>query len=146
MVRAALVLVVASAACTPAQAPRARAIGKPLALGGVGGMIVASAAYRASDRMEDVLAGFSLISLVGIAVFAAGDLSAPRPVAEVESIPARNHRWATILTQRASGAARDGRCARVRRLERKVRHYDRDVHDFVFMRDPEIVRCLTGAE
>jgi hypothetical protein len=30
----------------------------------------------------------------------------------------------------------------VRRLEKRVHLYDREVHDFVFMRDPEIVRCL----
>ncbi len=31
------------------------------------------------------------------------------------------------------------------RLERRVNVYDREVHDFVFMRDPAIVKCLEGA-
>jgi hypothetical protein len=33
----------------------------------------------------------------------------------------------------------------VRKWEPRVRVYDANVHDFVFMRDPEILRCLGPA-
>jgi hypothetical protein len=33
----------------------------------------------------------------------------------------------------------------VRRLEKRVNLYNRDVHDFVFMRDPEILKCFEAA-
>ena len=46
------------------------------------------------------------------------------------------------MTERAYGYARDGRCHRVRHIEPRVRIYDREFHDFVFMKDPAIVKCL----
>ncbi len=57
----------------------------------------------------------------------------------------RNRRWAKILSERASGAARENRCARVRRIERGIATYDREIHDFVLLADPEVVRCLTDS-
>ncbi|HEU0031064.1 MAG TPA: hypothetical protein VFQ53_10565 [Kofleriaceae bacterium] len=140
--RLALAFALAFTACTPAQAPKARKVGKVMALGGVGGLIATSFAARYTSNTQVLLLGFSLTSAVGIGTYAAGDLAVPE--AEVETIPERNHRWARILTERAAGAAREGRCPRVRRLETKVQLYDPEIHDFVFMRDPEIVKCVTG--
>lgn len=134
-------LVAVVAACTPAQAPVARKVGMVMSLGGATGMIGTAATNSLTDHTRDLMYGFSTINIVGMAMFAAGELAVPAAIQE--TIPERNHRWAKILTERAAGAARDGRCPRVRRLEVKVRGYDREVHDFVFMRDPEIVKCLT---
>ncbi len=144
MVRIALCLVLAIGACTPAQAPKARRIGEVLSLSGVAGLIVTSAVtgLMGGAQTKTLLIGFSLTSAAGIVTFAAGDLAEPAgPRAETRT--ERNHRWAKILTERAGGAAREGRCARVRRLEIRVRIYDPEIHDFVFMRDPEILKCLT---
>ena len=141
MVRTALVVMLAIAACTPAQAPTARKIGKVASIGGVLGLIGSSAAVHQTRYANDMMISFSTISLIGMLVFAAGELTTPEAV-DAETIPERNHRWARILTQRAAGAAREGRCPRVRRLEVRVRTYDREVHDFVFMRDPEILKCM----
>jgi hypothetical protein len=84
----------------------------------------------------------SVTSAFGITLFAVGDLTDPMrgPAPETEAQKLR--RWAKILTERAGGAAREGRCPRVRRLERRVNLYNREIHDFVFMKDPEIVKCL----
>jgi hypothetical protein len=142
MVRFALCLVLAAGACAPAQAPTARRVGKVMSIGGVAGLIGASA-FSGSEYTRELVFTFSLTSAIGIGLYAAGDLSGGGGYEQVETIPARNHRWAKILTQRAAGAARDGRCPRVRRLEVRVRTYDREVHDFVFMRDPEILKCMT---
>ncbi|MBS1121494.1 MAG: hypothetical protein H6Q90_3722 [Deltaproteobacteria bacterium] len=145
MVRIALCIAVATAACTPAQAPRARRIGEALALGGVAGLIVTAAATGLAGGADTkgLLIVFSVSSAIGVGTYAAGDLAepgGPRPETRTE----RNHRWAKILTERAAGAAREGRCARVRRLEIRVRTYDPELHDFVFLRDPEIAKCLAG--
>jgi hypothetical protein len=128
-------------ACAPAQAPTARRVGTVMSVGGVAGLIGASA-FSGSEYTRELVFAFSLTSAIGIALFAAGELGVPGGQRE-ETLPERNHRWAKILTQRAAGAARDGRCPRVRRLEVRVRVYDREVHDFVFMRDPEILKCMT---
>jgi hypothetical protein len=141
MVRIALCLVVAVGACTPAQAPTARKVGKVLALGGVAGLIAAATTSTVFDHTHELIIGFSVISATGIGLYAAGELATPEETKE--TVPQRNHRWARILTERAAGAARDGRCPRVRRLESRVRVYDREIHDFVFMRDPEILKCMT---
>ena len=141
MVRIALCLVVAVGACTPAQAPTARKVGKVLALAGVTSLIAASATSAYFDHTRELVIGLSVISGTGIGLFAAGELAAP--AGPRETLPERHHRWARILTERAAGAAREGRCPRVRRLETRVRGYDREIHDFVFMRDPEILRCMT---
>ncbi|MEJ7597008.1 MAG: hypothetical protein WKG01_03780 [Kofleriaceae bacterium] len=141
MLRLAVCAALASHACSPAQAPRAMAIGKVTAIGGVIGLIATAVSTRYVSTTEEMLIGFSLVSGLGIVTYAWGELSA-EPVVKRETLPERHHRWAKILTERAAGAAREGRCARVRRLEGKVRMYDAEVHDFVFMRDPEILRCL----
>jgi hypothetical protein len=136
-----LVLVIALGACTPAQAPVARKVGKILSLGGVGGMLGGAATNGFTEHTFDIVMTFSVISVIGIGMFAAGELATPAGVHE--TLTERNHRWAKVLTERAAGAARDGRCPRVRRLEVRVRGYDREIHDFVFMRDPEIMKCMT---
>ena len=143
MARAIVWLAVATAACTPAQAPAARKIGEVLAVGGVAGLTGSAAAMRVAD-VHELVYGFSAISAAGIITFAIGELMSPPPGPRKETITERNHRWAQILTERAQGAARDGRCPRVRRLEVKVAGYDAEVHDLVFMRDPEIVKCLSA--
>lgn len=140
MVRLALFAVLASSACSPAQAPIAKTTGKIAAIGGVVGLIASAVSTRYVDT-GGLLIGFSVLSGLGIVTYAWGELSED-PVIKRETIPERHHRWAKILTERAAGAARENRCARVRRLEGKVRMYDSEVHDFVFMRDPEILRCL----
>jgi hypothetical protein len=141
MLRLALCAALASTACSPAQAPLAKTTGKIAAIGGVVGLIATALSTRYVDTTEEMLIGFSVVSGLGIVTYAWGELS-EAPVVIRETIPERHHRWAKILTERAAGAARDGRCARVRRLEGKVQKYDSEVHDFVFMRDPEILRCL----
>ncbi len=139
----AVVLALAIAGCSPAHAPKARTAGKVMSLTGVGGLIVAAfAAGFTGDATREIVAGFSILSAVGIGTYAVGDLSQPSGGHE-ETVPQRHHRWARILTDRAYGYARDGRCHRVKHIETRVRFYDRDLHDFVFMRDPEIVKCLT---
>jgi hypothetical protein len=145
MVRLVVVVLFAITACTPAQAPKARKVGMVMSVGGVLGLIGSAAAANQTRYANDMMISFSAISFVGMLVFAAGELTTPEAV-DAETIPERNHRWARILTERAAGAAREGRCPRVRRLEIKVRGYDREVHDFVFMRDPEILKCMSPPE
>ncbi len=129
--------------CSPAHAPRARTAGKVMSLTGVGGLIVAAfAAGYTGDSTREVVMSFSLLSALGVGTYAVGDLSQPQ-TGRQETVTERHHRWARILTDRAYGYARDGRCYRVRHIETRVRVYDRELHDFVFMRDPEIVKCLT---
>lgn len=137
-----LLLGVMIGACTPAQAPAARKVGEVLSVGGVAGLTGSVAAMHLTD-VHELVYGFSAISAAGIITFALGELMAPPPGPRRETIPERNRRWARILTERAQGAARDGRCPRVRRLEVKVAGYDSEVHDLVFMRDPEILKCLS---
>jgi hypothetical protein len=145
MVRFALLVTLTIAACTPAQAPKARTFGKVVSIGGVVGLIGTASISGYVDTAPTMMSAFAITSVIGMLTFAAGELTTPEAV-DAETIPERNHRWARILTQRAAGAAREGRCPRVRRLEIKVRGYDREVHDFVFMRDPEILKCLSPAE
>src|SRR5262249_23661598 len=131
--------------CTPEYAPAMRSSGKVMALGGVAGIVGSAFATNVTDKAGEMMIGFELISAVGIISYAYPELTWPR-VEYVQETPERRHnRWAKILTERAAGAARDGRCARVRRLEVRVKNYDRVIHDFVFMKDPEILKCLTGA-
>jgi hypothetical protein len=146
MHRAAAVLLwlaLASAACRQAHAPTARRIGMVSSIAGVVGLMATAALQSYTTKTDDMLAGFSLLSAGGILLFAAGDLAAPESRRETETEKFR--RWARILTSRAAGAAREGRCPRVRRLEKRVNVYDREVHDFVFMRDAAILRCLGDA-
>lgn len=141
----ALLACLALAACTARQAPTARRVGQVAAIAGVVGLMATVLVSPKIDGEDDLIRGFSVMSAGGIATFAAGDLSAPPSGPPPETEAEKHRRWAKILTERASGAARDGRCPRVHRLERRVNAYDREVHDFVFMRDPEILRCFGGA-
>lgn len=143
MPRWCLALVAAATACTPAQAPYARKTGMVLSIGGVAGLIGSALAERYTDRVDDLIVGFSITSAVGIVMYAAGELSEPSITYRQEPTLVRHRRWAKILSERASGAARENRCGRVRRLERRIATYDREIHDFVLMADPEVVRCLT---
>lgn len=143
MARFAAWLALVIGACTPAQSPAARGVGKVMAVGGVVGLAASAAASGVAETRE-LVTGFSVISAVGIITYAVGELSDPPKGRAPETEQHKLRRWARILTGRASGAAREGNCPRVRRLERRVNLYDREVHDFVFMRDPEIVRCLEG--
>ena len=104
--------------------------------------LMASAAVQSFVNTDDALAAFSLMSGGGIVVFAMGELSLPAKGERQETETEKHRRWARILTSRASGAAREGRCPRVRRLEKRVHAYDREVHDFVLMRDGAILKCL----
>lgn len=138
-----LSLALATPACTAKQAPVARSIGKVMSIGGVLGIIGSTLGARYTHHGDDMLMGFSIVSGLGLVGYAVAELSQPVVVYREETIPERHHRWAKILTERAAGAARDGRCARVRRLEPRVQRYDAAVHDLVFMRDPEILKCLS---
>ncbi|HSK04878.1 MAG TPA: hypothetical protein VK932_26695 [Kofleriaceae bacterium] len=138
----ALACAAGGAACTPAHAPAVRTTGKVMALGGVAGLVGTALATGVTDKAGEVMIGFEVISAVGVIAYAYAELTWPRVRYLEETLEVRHRRWAKILTERASGAARDGRCARVRRLERRVHRYDRVVHDFVFMKDPEILKCL----
>ena len=139
----ALVLV---AACTRTTAPKARMAGQILSISGVVGLVGGALTQGYHDgHTAEVMGGFSILSALGIGLYAGGELLDPMPGPRPETVPEKHRRWAKILTARAGGAAREGNCRRVRRLERRVHVYNRDVHDFVFMRDPEIVKCLEGA-
>jgi hypothetical protein len=140
-----LVGLAAVAGCTPAQAPAMRTSGKVMALGGVAGIVGSAFATNLTDKAGEMMIGFEVISAIGVITYAYAELTWPRVEYRPETLAERNHRWARILTERAAGAARDGRCARVRRLEARVQKYDREIHDFVLMKDPEIVKCLTAA-
>jgi len=134
-------LAVSTSACLPAHAPTARRVGMVASIAGVLGLM-ATAAVQSYARTDELLGAFSLLSGGGILVFAAGELSIPPRGPAPETETEKHRRWARILTERAAGAAREGRCPRVRRLEKRVNVYDREVHDFVFMRDPKILDCL----
>ena len=134
----------ALAACTPAAAPVMRSSGKIMALGGVAGIVGAVLATAVTPRARDLMVGFEFVSAVGVLSYAYADLTWPR-VEHIQETPGeRYHRWAKILTERAAGAAREGRCRRVRRLEVRVEKYDRVIHDGVFLKDPEILKCLAA--
>ena len=130
------------AACTPAQVPLGKTVFEIMALGGVGGMMATGVVAHATDaNLAPLEVAFSVSSAVGIIGWAILELQfdqGPAPETLVET----HHRWARILTQRAAGAARENQCKRVKHIETRVRVYDSEFHDFVFMRDQEIVRCL----
>ncbi|HWO21676.1 MAG TPA: hypothetical protein VNO30_23060 [Kofleriaceae bacterium] len=138
----ALAATVACASCTPAHAPPIRSAGKVMALGGVAGIVGSAFATNVTDSAHEMMIGFEVISAVGILSYAYAELAWPRVRYIEETLEHKHTRWAKILTERAAGAAREGRCARVRRLEVRVHQYDRVTHDLVFMKDPEILRCL----
>jgi hypothetical protein len=143
MVRVVVCLVLATSACKPAHVPPARRAGMVMSLAGVVGLI-ASAATSAVADTHDLVVGFSALSAIGIGTYAVADLSDPPKAMRPETEDQKLSRWARILTSRAGGAARDGNCSRVRRLEKRVHLYDPEVHDFVFMRDPEILKCYAA--
>lgn len=137
-----LALVVAAAGCNHANAPRARLAGEILSISGVVGLIGGALASAYTDHTGELMVGFSIVSATGIGLYAVGELTDPQFGPQPETVEHKHRRWAKILTERAGGAAREGNCPRVRRLEKRVNVYNREVHDFVFMRDPEILRCL----
>ena len=140
-----MLAVAACTGCSHDQAIHARTAGEVMALTGVAGIIGGVLASHATPRGHDIVVGFSLVSAAGIVSYAVGELDDPALSAvPSETLEQRHRRWARILTQRASGAAREGNCDRVRRLEIRVRDYDAELHDFVFLRDPEIARCLSA--
>lgn len=114
-------------------------------IAGVIGLMATAVVQSYTTRTNDMLSGFTVLSGGGILLFAAGELSLPEKGPRRETETEKFSRWARILTSRAAGAAREGRCPRVRRLEKRVNVYDREVHDFVFMRDAAILQCLGGA-
>jgi hypothetical protein len=132
-------LAIITSACRPAHTPTARRVGMVASIAGVVGLMATALAQPEGDEL---MIAFSLMSGGGVVTFAIGELTEPRRGPDPETERQKLRRWAKILTARAAGAAREGKCPRVRRLERRVNVYDRDVHDFVFMRDPEILRCL----
>ena len=141
------VAALALAACTPAQVPLGKTITEAMAIGGVVGLVGFGLGAHATERdLTPLGEAAAVVSALGILGWAILDLqldTGPGP----ETIAQRHTRWARILTQRAAGAARESRvrakhCARVKRLEIRVRTYDPEIHDFVLMRDAEIVRCL----
>lgn len=138
-------LALVSTACRPAHAPTARRVGMVTSIAGVIGLMATAVVQGYTTKTDDMLTGFSLLSAGGIVVFAAGELSQPERGMRRETEREKFSRWAKILTSRAAGAAREGRCPRVRRLEKRVNVYDREVHDFVFMRDAAILTCLGAA-
>jgi hypothetical protein len=146
---AALALV--STSCTPAQAPIARKTGAVFAIGGVAGLVTSGVIAKASDiDMTYVSIGAALVSLAGMAVFAVGDLSGhptgTAVAAADEPDGATKHRWAQTWLDRAQEAARRGDCERVQSIEPRIRRLDAELHDVVFMRDPDIVKCLHATE
>lgn len=143
MVRLVVCLTLAATACRPAHAPTARRTGMVMSLVGVVGLIASAAATSVADT-HDLVVAFSATSGLGVATYAVGELSDPPRGIPPETEDQKLNRWARTLTERAGGAAREGKCARVRRLEQRVRLYDPEVHDFVFMRDPEIQKCYAA--
>ena len=146
VVRIVLAVALVSMSCTHAQAPAARRVGEVLAIGGVLGLIAAVVTTRVTGLGTEPVTAFSVVSAVGIVTYAAGELSDPVRARAPETESHKLRRWAKILTERAAGAARDGRCPRVRRYEKRVQLYDPVIHDLVFMRDPEILRCLADPQ
>ncbi len=137
-------VVLAMAACTPAQVPHAKLAAELMALGGVGGLVaVGISEHETSTNMVPLGVAAAIVSAAGIIGWAVLELQYAPEAPPPETIAQRNRRWAKILTERASGAARENDCARVKRLEARVHVYDAEIHDFVFMRDQEIVRCLS---
>lgn len=96
-----------------------------------------------SEHGAELMIGGSALSGGGILLAAAHQMSTPEIVYVEEPEPRKLTRWARILTERAAGAARSGNCVPVRKFEPRVRVYDANYHDLVFMRDPEILRCLS---
>ena len=131
-----------STGCAAARSPTVGHAGMAMAIGGVAGIVASAALSTQTTHADEMMAGSSAISAAGILLYAGHELSGPEVVWKQETTEERHSRWARVLTEHAGAAAREGNCARVRKWEPRVRVYDSNVHDFVFMRDPEIVRCL----
>lgn len=144
MTRYALFLVLL-VGCHPARSKTVGRTGMVMALAGVAGIIASAAASPYTSHADEMMIGAEAMSAAGIMLYAAHELSGPDIVYKQETPERRYARWARVLTEHAAGAARNGNCARVRKFEPRVRVYDANYHDFVFMRDPEILRCLAPA-
>lgn len=144
MARSALVIVSLAllASCQATRSKTVGHVGMAMAITGVAGIITTAAVGRYTDHSDEMMIGAEAMSAVGILLYASHELSGPEIVYKQETRTQRHARWARILTEHAAGAARTGNCARVRKFEPRVRIYDVNIHDFVFMRDPEILRCL----
>jgi hypothetical protein len=142
VVRVAVVLALLSplAACAPARSTAVGRTGMVMAIAGVATIITAT---LVSDHDAELMVSGSALSAGGILLAAAHQMSTPEIVYVEEPEPRKLSRWARILTEHAAGAARTGNCAGVRKFEPRVRVYDLRYHDLVFMRDPEILRCLS---
>lgn len=128
-------------ACAPV---RSTAVGRTgMAMAVVGVATIITSAVITSEHDRELMVGGSALSAGGLLISAAHQMSTPEIVYVPEPDPIRLTRWARILTEKAAGAARDGNCVPVRKFEPRVRVYDANYHDLVFMRDPEILRCLT---
>ena len=147
MFRGAFVVAVIAACvgCAPARSKVAGRTGMVMAVTGVAGIIAAATVASNTDASEEIMLGASAVSAAGIMLYAAHELSGPEIIYKQENELVKLTRWARILTEHSAAAARNGNCARVRKFEPRVRVYDVNYHDFVFMRDPEILRCLTPA-
>jgi hypothetical protein len=136
--------------CTHAQAPVARKAGEILSIAGVAGLVTAGIIAKTSDtNVTYVSVTSALVSLAGIGLFMAGDLSGQSQsgvavAASSEPDEATKHRWAQTWLGRAQEAAQKGDCERVQSIEQRVARLDPELHDVVLMRDPQIVKCLHG--
>ncbi len=146
MVRSAfcLSLLTMTVGCAAARSPKVGHAGMAMAITGVGGIIASALASSYTSQADEMMLGSEVISAAGILLYAAHELSGPEVVYKQETTAQRHTRWARVLTEHAGAAAREGNCARVRKWEPRVQFYDPNIHDFVFMRDPEIVRCLAS--
>lgn len=126
--------------CAPARSKVVGRTGMVMALAGVATMIAAAAIESDHDR-EVMLVG-SVASAGGIVAAAAHQLSRPEDRYLYEPRAVKHARWARILTEHAHHHALNGNCARVKKFEPRVKIYDASYHDDVFMRDPDIRRCL----
>lgn len=140
-----LVSLLAAIGCAPARSKVVGRTGMVMAIAGVAGIIASAAASSSTTHADEMMAGASAVSAAGILLYASHELSGPEIVYVQEDPVSKHMRWARILTEHAAGAARIGNCARVRKFEPRVRVYDSNYHDFVFMKDPEILRCLSPA-
>ena len=129
--------------CQPARSKAVGNTGMAMAIGGVVGIIASAAAAPHTSHSDEMMLGASAVSAAGILLYAAHELSGPEIVYRQETKTQRYSRWARILTEHAAGAARSGNCVPVRKFQPRVHVYDSNIHDFVFMRDPEILRCLS---
>lgn len=141
----ALMLGLLCAGCSAAQHPGVGRAGMVMAITGVAGIVASATIGQKTSQGDEMMIGAEALSAAGIVLFASHEMSGPEIVYKQESLEHKHTRWARVLTEHAVGAARDGNCARVRKWEPRVRVYDVNVHDLVFMRDPEILRCLEPA-